>query len=130
MLEQLFLLTPPVEHERGDVRPARGKDVHGAGLQSHPMARREHHRQPLSRESGGMLVDWMPPHAEKLHLMAMENDARFLANLKDLLYGTQRMTIEVLDIIHGRNQDEYPLILNKTPDFKLCRIVLNDGKEA
>jgi len=51
-------------------------------------------------------------------------------SFNSVLYGTQRMTIEVLDIIPGRNQDEYPLILNQTPDFKLGSNCLNDGKDA
>ena len=38
---------------------------------------------PYHAKSGGMLVDWMPPHAEELHLATMRIDARFLANLKD-----------------------------------------------
>lgn len=40
-------------------------------------------------------------------------------SFNSVLYGTQRMTIKVLDIIPGRNRDEYPLILNKTQNFKL-----------
>jgi len=38
---------------------------------------------PYHAMSGGMLVDWIPPHAEVLHLTGMMIDSRFAKNLRE-----------------------------------------------